>query len=629
MNSEARQFVELALSAGAKQALDVGFQKLTAVFHKVEVTISTPSYEIEKAISDHQAEVSRWASEISFSETPIARRLADIFVPLNVYTRRRRTHGDSENFPDVTLEDAIALRVNDNKSCVVLGQPGAGKTTAMKHICLRFLDESSYLSEFQIIIRIQLRDLNLASTTSVPEFIRRSLQELMRLRIAFPDSLEGDDNANARRQIRDTAIADWLNATKALIILDGFDEVTLKQRRDLIIEELRKLALQLTDAAFLMTTRSGEFSAHVERVRYLEIMPFSQEQIATFAKKWLGERDAEAFLGQIALTPYHDTTIRPLTLAHLCVIFEKSKRIPSKPKTVYRKIVRLLLEDWDQEKSVVRESAYSNFEPDRKEEFLAHLAYELTRKFKTNQFSKERLISGYREIHDNFGLPLNQATKVVDELESHTGLFVQSGIDKFEFSHQSLQEFLAAEFIVRLASVPSNMIELQIMPNELAIATAISSQPSEYFTQLISDHFNRIKTSFQFTRSFVNRLLLEDPDFERTPRVGYALLVLYSQYLRSVLTSGEQLSLFVMDQLGAEFSKLAQKIRQRVTLEELEEVFDKVETAYTFEGETVRLLRRKKKLQPRLRRADISILPDELYLRESLLARQSPIESEA
>jgi hypothetical protein len=209
---------------------------------------------------------------------------------------------------------------------------------------------------------------------------------------------------------------------------------------------------------------------------------------------------------------------------------------------------------------------------------------------------------------------------VIAELETHTGLFVQSDQENYEFSHKSLQEFLAAEFIVRLPSIPNNMIALQVMPNELAVATAISSQPSEYLTQLVVHHFNQIRTSFEFTRSFVNRLLLEDPDFEETPRVGYALIALYSQYLRAIMQHDEQLSLFVRDQLGKEFSALGQKIRQRVTIKELDSEFDRAKESFTFEGDVVWRLTRKARKLSRLGRADLSILPSEIFLRESLLA---------
>jgi hypothetical protein len=611
---------EIVLTAATKKALDVAFDGLSVVLKRLKSDLSTPQFEIEKAIFDHQAEVKRWASEISFSDSPMSRRLSEFFVPLDIYVGQTRSRLEEEAIPEVKLEDQL---LSDVQSYIILGQPGGGKTTAIKHICHRFLTETDFLSSYQVLIRIQLRDLNLAPSTNVPEYIRRALQELLRLRISYPDDLAGEDNVGSRRAIRDQVLADWLNTAKALIILDGFDEVTLKSRRDLVVEELRRLASQLTSASFLMTTRSGEFSAYIEKVRLVEIKPFSQSQINDFVQRWLGSEDASKFLTQLQSSPFQDTAIRPLTLAHLCAIFEKSKKIPNKPKTIYKKIVRLLIEDWDQERSVLRDSAYANFEADRKEDFLAHLAYELTRLFKTTTFTEERLIRGYGAIHGNFGLQLNEATKVVNELETHTGLFLQSGRDRFEFSHKSLQEYLAAEFIVKMPTIPSNMIDLQIMPNELAVATAISSQPSEYLTELVANHFSRIRTSFEFSRSFVNRLLLENPDFEETPRVGFALLTLYSQYLRALIHSNEQRSLFVMDRLGEEFAQLARNIKQRVSLAEVEAIFEKIETTHTFDGDPVWLLRRKKKKgQSKLRQADLSILPNELWMRESLLVPQ-------
>ena len=619
MNPLTARVGEIVLTGAAQKALDLGFDKLKSVLTRVRTELNTPQYEIDKALSDHQLEVRKWAAEVSFSESPLGRRLSDIFVPLSIYDSRRRSSFEDASIPERDLEKTLAA---DKRCCIIFGQPGGGKTTALKHLCQRFYDDPSFFPHYQLLIRIHLRDINLGQTSTAPEYIRRMLQEMLRLRISYPVELSNEESSNARRAIRDSVVVDWLNTVQALMILDGFDEITLKSRRDLVVEEIRRLASQLTDAAFILTTRSGEFSAHVDRVNCVEIRPFTKKQIERFAGSWLGKADSKRFLAQLKKSPYHDTAIRPLTLAHLCVIFERSKKIPSKPKTVYRKIVRLLLEDWDQEKSVTRESAYSGFESDRKEEFLANIAFELTRRFKTTTFSTDNLRACYQEIHGNFGLPGSHATKVVDEIETHTGLFFQSAQDRFEFSHKSLQEFLAAEFIVRMPSITKNMIELQTMPDELAVATAISSQPSEYLTELVGHHFNQIKLSFHFMRSFVNRLLIEDPDFEETPRVGCALLALYSQYLRALISHDQQLSLFVLDQLGREFDTLRDKIRQRVTMAELDEAFERSESTHTFEGEVVWQLTRKKERQGRLRRADLSILPDQIFVRASLLAHQ-------
>ncbi len=614
------KLAEMALTVAVKKSLDATFEGLKSLMVRYKSELATPAFEIERAISRHQEEIASWASEVSFKDFPSGRRTSEIFVPLDIYVNQVRSRIEDEALPEIPLEAALA---QESRSCVILGQPGAGKTTALKHICHRFAAEPKFLPQYQVLIRLQLRELNTTPSVSAPEYVSRSLQDLLRLRISYPNELAGDDSAQARKNIRDRVLIDWLNGVRALVLLDGFDEITLKARRDLVVEEMRRLAPQFVSAAFILTARSGEFNCHIEKVKLFEIKPLNDSQIVAFASQWLGGEHGPLFVQQLNRSPFRDTAIRPLTLAHLCVIYDRIKRIPEKPKSVYRKIVRLLLDEWDEQRSVVRESAYANFDSDRKAEFLANLAYELTSHLKTTSFNKDGLLFCYGQINENFGLPKNEATKVVDELETHTGLFLQSGRDRFEFSHKSLQEFLAAEFIVKLASIPSNMIRLQTMPNELAIATAISSRPSEYLTELVTHHFRRIRTSLQFTRSFVSRLLLEDPDFEQTPRVGYALLSLYLQYLNAVIHTEDQLSLFVMDQLGDDFAVLAANIKQRVTLASLSHDYNEVETSQTFDGDPVWHLKRKKRRQEKLRTSAETLLPDELWVRKSLLAESA------
>jgi len=363
-------------------------------------------------------------------------------------------------------------------------------------------------------------------------------------------------------------------------------------------------------------------------MRQFEISPLSGAQILSFATRWLGPEHGQLLVDQMSRSPFADTAIRPLTIAHLCAIYERSKKIPDKPKTVYRKIVNLLVEEWDEQRSIKRSSAYSSFDLDRKFEFLCNLAYELTISGRETTFSKGDLVSVYSTLHGNFGLPASDATKVANELETHTGLFVQAGYELFEFSHKSLQEYLTAEFIVRLPSIPTDQELLEGIPNELAIATAISSAPSEYFAELVLNRFTRLLYPFEFIRTFVTRLLLERPDFENTPRVAAALSALYSQYLRSMMRISEQLHLFVIDQLGFDFEQLGKLIKQRIVEGDLMDVFEIVEQPPAIDGGHILRLKRRKDWvaasEPRTGHGDVKIvlaetLPPDIWVRPALL----------
>jgi hypothetical protein len=74
------------------------------------------------------------------------------------------------------------------------------------------------------------------------------------------------------------------------------------------------------------------------------------------------------------------------------------------------------------------------------------------------------------------------------------------------------------------------------------------------------------------------------------------------------------------DRLGGDFSALALKIRQRVKLGDLLHSYTKEETAHAFDGDPIWKLRLSARGQQKLRSSAESILPDELWVRQSLLA---------
>ena len=320
-------------------------------------------------------------------------------------------------------------------------------------------------------------------------------------------------------------VVQTLNSTNALVILEGFDEVISASKRKSIVSEIRKLCEVLINCRVIITSRTGDFEYHIDQTVQYELSPLTEPQIFEFSKKWL-ETTAEAsyFVSAVGASPYSDTSIRPLTLSHLCAVYKRTGSIPEKPKTLYRKVVLLLVEEWDTQRSVVRLSKYAKFEADRKFEFISRFAYEL----KTSTFSIDLMQETYKSICDEFSLPVNEFRMVTAELENHTGLIVQSGVEQFEFAHKSLQEYLAAEYLVKLPHLPYTKDGLFERPNEIAIAVAISSNPSVYLTELVFFRFPTDTLPDGFASSFIERLILEKPDFKDMDILGIAILKLLS-----------------------------------------------------------------------------------------------------
>ena len=604
------------------QLIKFGLDRATNFLSKSNTALKTTEQRIHFAIESHTREVASWSSEISFKDLQRPKATSEVFVPLDIYLlpRRNRFSVDEASL-SAPLEELLSRSIGH---VIILGQPGAGKTTSIKHMCQEMLTGSRFSETQSFPILIRLRDLNkakLAQNAEESDLLVEKLQEVLDISIAFSESSDLSEGLVARRAIRERAVIEVLESLHPLVLLDGLDEVAHKRKRDALVDELRRLAPKIEKARFILTSRTGEFNYHIDRVTTYEIAPLSQGQIQTFAKYWLGDEQGGIFLGQIRSSPFADTAIKPLTLAHLCAIYERVQKIPDKPKSVYRKIVKLLLEEWDQQRSVKRDSAYAGFDVDRKEEFLADMAHCLTSSQKSSTFSRPDLLECFSHIRENYDLPESEAQDVVNEIETHTGLFLQSGNELFEFSHKSLQEYLTAVFIGGLPAIPANMVELQLMPNELAITIALSSRPAEYFTRLIMDHFRSYKLSFSFIRTFISRLLIERPDFEKNVEVGTALLVLYSQYLQAFISEALQLQLFIEDQLEDEFEELGELIRSRIRLQEVLKAYDAYSHAHSLNGEQIWRLQRKKHARGSFALfARSNVLPKTLYIRNSLLS---------
>ena len=90
---------------------------------------------IIKKIVQNIKESQNWAKEISFKDSIHSKDTKKIFVPLDFYLTPKRTHFDASEPKKPLNEIDFSLR-----NLIILGGPGAGKTTLMKKL---FLDELS------------------------------------------------------------------------------------------------------------------------------------------------------------------------------------------------------------------------------------------------------------------------------------------------------------------------------------------------------------------------------------------------------------------------------------------------------------------------------------------------------
>jgi hypothetical protein len=485
------------------------------------------------AVRNNLRIIAKWATEISFRDLVKSKGFQASFVDLDLMLGQPRISGGSTLTTVCQVSEILTLE----RHLIILGDPGAGKTTSLKRVAITLLGSRAH-RQFPFPLLLQMRDYT--NEGSLSDLILGR----MGISVMIDSTVAKIQQEEMKRRIALSQIDDRL----CVVMIDGIDEMH-PTARDSIVAELRHFVLEAKNARFLVTCRTGDWLYHIENATVLTLKPLTSLQISEFAHRWLGASRALDFLKQIKNNPYSGSEVRPLTLAHLCAIYERSGSVPEKPRTVYRKIVRLMLEEWDEQRSVIRVSRYSGFSTDRKEDFLQAFAYQLTVMGHT-RFTTEELKRVYEVIHPHFGLPQSEATTVVREIESHTGLILESASGSFEFAHKSLQEYLAAAHAVKLPNPPFEL--LRQFPNETALVIALSADPNVYFHAAV-DYYCEYGRYFEIASGLVeplvSRILLESVDFVRSVELGFDVLRLAAATYKSqsILTPTGKVSVVNVD----------------------------------------------------------------------------------
>jgi hypothetical protein len=478
---------------------------------------SEPSWaQMFDRMEDYIGNVLRWSSRIQFFGMSGAEETDTATVALHLNTQPRRFRGAADT--GLTIGESDLLTSSDHY--VILGDPGSGKTTTLKRLARAvMLNEAVTDSDiYRYPVVILLRDY---ATSKEPDCVVADV-----LGIPYEARQRDDETVYVSgRHLLSDVISRFLNTCNAILMLDGLDE--LPEGTRFIFEKwASQLSYRLSESKIIVTLRTGDFSRHVDGFDILELCPLAPEQSREIAQRWLP--DPDEFLRALRSLPYRDVADRPLLLSQLIVLYRREGALPDQPSHVYRRLLRLLLEDWDKERGVNRSSRYAGFDPDRKADFLATLSYRFTYRGDHSSFTLEDLAEVYDQIHRLFGLPKSEATEVAEEIASHSGL-INASATGYEFSHLSFQEYLCACHLVR-EPFPEHLKQyIADRPGPLAVAVAISSSPAKWFAGFVlKESTYRVFTRDSF-RSLLSRLQLERPIFDISKELGIAVMRLYHE----------------------------------------------------------------------------------------------------
>lgn len=442
----------------------------------------------------------------SIDRTDAAQRpmqLSSVYVGLNTTGTRQYTkqevaalteekreslfYGGFAN-PTLMVTAVESLQYTDNHRVMLLGAPGSGKSTFVNHLayCLAGAaladlheDEQGRTAWLEKLpgwklgallpVRVILRDF--AAFEGVATAPKGSPKLLVDFLAA---TLEDLGCAEALEPIKQ-----HLREGKALLLLDGFDEV-IGDPLPRVAESITSMAQAITDTPVLVTCRILDYQAEKQR-RLLSfdthtLADFSDEQVAQFVQAWYGElassgrrsppqarADAAALNQAItSRTELRDLARLPLLATVMALVHTNRGTLPDARALLYYECIDILLLRWRQHQGsdLLTRLDLDDFKSDNLLALMARLGFAAHEQAERStgknadepaDLSEAQVMESLAEGFARYDASRKHALAelVLHALTQGNGLLLQRGPGVYAFPHRTFQEFLAGYHLLR------------------------------------------------------------------------------------------------------------------------------------------------------------------------------------
>ncbi|MDJ0633547.1 MAG: NACHT domain-containing NTPase [Xenococcaceae cyanobacterium MO_188.B29] len=334
--------------------------------------------------------------------------------------------------------------VEKYQKLIILGKPGAGKTTFLKYLAIQ-CNEGHFEGE-KAPIFVTLK--NFAESED-----RLSLLEYICYKVAHY-SLPTTTSKDIEQYMADFAIL--LHHGRGLILLDGLDEVR-EEDQERVIREVRDFSEQFWNNHFVMTCRIAAWEYTFEKFTEVEVADFDENQVAAFANKWFKSKHirANTFLRHLGQNPrIQQLTVSPLLLTLVCLAFEESGDCPTSRSELYKEGIDALLKKWDATRGIQRDRLYKKLSHQRKEDLLSKLAldtFEQKDYFFKQSFVEQFIADYIRNLSRTNSEPEEiqlDSEAILKSIEAQHGLLIERAKGIYSFSHLTFHEYFTAREIV-------------------------------------------------------------------------------------------------------------------------------------------------------------------------------------
>ncbi len=377
-------------------------------------------------------------------------RLEEVYVPCRIARRLEGQHRRGEPAlervgDELQLEEILALAGGSH--AVLLGEPGAGKTTALlrlQHHCLTVGPESLGLESGTLPLFLPLQRLDREDlSASLGVVAGKYLEEASGGEIAV-----------------DLGEHLWRRG-RLLLLLDGLDEIADDRKRG---DAASYIGWQLGSpegrrARAVVSCRYAGYGGRIvlgEGFLHLDVCPLDANQVRRLVERWFREAqralpgypevearrlaaDLTAALGSEDFSSQQLKVLvsTPLLLTLLCVVVLRGGEMPRQRVDFYDQCLRVLLGRWRQAKGLEPlldvATALAVLRP---------LAWKLHTR-KRYDLSKAELVNHLRKRLRRLGKE-ESPFRTVDWFYRETGVLEEYAPKRFGFRHLGLQEYLAA-----------------------------------------------------------------------------------------------------------------------------------------------------------------------------------------
>jgi predicted NACHT family NTPase len=347
-------------------------------------------------------------------------------------------------------------------SILILGMPGAGKTTMLKYQAIKYFDSFCNPTEedgkLYLPVFIQLR-----------EFTEYKRDMLSRISEYLKDKTgEPFDNDFLNLYLKSGQIA---------LFYDGLDEIADIAQRNKMVEDIVDFAGDHPNDLHVITCRIAaypEINVDMSSFTKYTIDDMNKDQRDKFIRGWYSARSsmwdereanemAERLIKKIDNTPsILRLAVNPLLLTIMAIIYGDLRNIPETRLELYEECVKVLMEKRDKArgiKSVMDEFKGKTPQPPF---ILGELAYGLHRDSESlssglaepkrdeilNRISE--IIINRRKVEDDEKKDEIKTTESPDFLriiQERTSILVDKGMGRSGFIHQTFQEYFTAYYL--------------------------------------------------------------------------------------------------------------------------------------------------------------------------------------